>query len=130
MSDNNERTFTQAELDQIISERLKREREKVAAEQAQREAELTRRERLLTAKEDWAKRGLPADLLDSLDLSKDGVLDAAAAIVEKLKAPTTEPKEPAPAVPYFTRSLNGSGGVGVKPDPLRDAFGLNHRKDE
>ena len=68
MSD--ERTFTQAEVDQLIGERLKREREKYRQEADQRAAELDRRERLLTAKADWQRRGLPADLLDVLGISK------------------------------------------------------------
>ena len=108
----NERTFTQAELDQIIADRLRKERAKFTAEAQQREAEFARREALLTAKEDWSKRGLPISLLDSLDITKDGALESAAAILEKMNAPSARGGN----VAVFD---GGSGG-----DAMRDAFGL------
>lgn len=128
MNDNNERTFTQAELDQIVSDRLKRERDKVAGEQTKREAELSRRERLLTAREDWTRRGLPAEMLDHLDLSKEGALEAAASILERLKPTTKQEDTPTEQLPRFTGPMHGE----MRPaaDPLRGAFGLNQRKDE
>lgn len=83
-----ERTFSQDEVNAIVSERLKQERAKIMRDVTQREAELTQRETLLTAKADWQKRGLPADLLDALDMSKEGALEAAAAILENIKTPS------------------------------------------
>lgn len=83
MSD--ERTFSQDEVNAIVSERLKQERTKIMRDVTRREAELAQRETLLSAKADWQKRGLPADLLDSLDMNKEGALEAAAAILENIK---------------------------------------------
>lgn len=114
----NERLFTQAELDQIIADRLRKERAKMTAEAQQREAELSRREALLTAKEDWSKRGLPVSLLDSLDIGKDGALEAAAAVLEKLHSDANKP-DPSGGTPGGQYHTGESA-----PDPIRDAFGL------
>lgn len=110
-----ERTFTQAELDQIVSDRLRKERAKITAEAQQRAAELDRREALLAAKEDWSKRGLPVSLLDSLDISKDGALEAAAAVLAGLqnKEPDKRGGSPEPNRTEYTSC-----------DPMRNAFGL------
>lgn len=109
-----ERTFTQAELDQIVSDRLRKERAKMTAEATQRAAELDRREAMLAAKEDWSKRGLPVALLDSLDFSKDGALDAAAAVLAGIQSNAPSPRGGV---------IDGSPGVPT-PDPMRNAFGL------
>ena len=121
MSNNPDRTFTQDEVNSILAERLKQERTKFLREVNEREAALTRRETLLSAKEDWTKRGLPADLLDSLDMSKAGVLDAAAAIIEGIRNPAG-------------RTISKNGGFAGIPDvstnsddsdnALRAAMGL------
>ena len=118
------RLFSQEELDKIISDRLKQERAKFARELAQKEAELRQRETMLTARVDWERRGLPADLLDVLDMSKENVIESAGKILETLTkenrifpnggfAPVTE-----------------SRFVGNDEDAaIRAAMGLN-RKDE
>lgn len=118
------RLFSQEELDKIISDRLKQERAKFARELAQKEAELRQRETMLTARVDWERRGLPADLLDVLDMSKENVIESAGKILETLTkenrifpnggfAPATE-----------------SRFVGNDEDAaIRAAMGLN-RKDE
>ena len=65
-----ERTFTQEEVNRIVSERLAREREKMAPSEAdQREKELTAREAALACKEYINAKGYPAALLEVLDTS-------------------------------------------------------------
>ena len=126
MSD--ERMFTQTELDQIVSDRLKRERTKYQQEAAQRAAELDRRERLLTAKADWQKKGLPVDLLDALELSDDSLERAESALTAYMDKNTRQPRIPAKGgAPQQTNEymLYHKGGG----DPMRGAFGLG-RKDE
>lgn len=124
MSD--ERTFSQDEVNAIVSDRLKQERTKIMREVTQREAELSRREAMLTAKADWQKRGLPAELLDTLDMSKEGAIDSAAAILENIK--TTA---------HIGESKTGKFGFGSIPqhaaeaDPdsaLRSAMGLHGKR--
>ena len=110
-----EKHFTQAEVDQIIAERLRKERAKISSEVQQRAAELDRREALLAAKEDWNKRGLPVDLLDSLDISKDGALEAAATVLANMKGNRSDVRGGRVGDEIDTES---SG------DPMRGAFGL------
>lgn len=78
MSDQ-DKTFSQEEVNSIISERLKQERAKIMKEAQEKEAELNRREKMMSTRADWQKRGLPVDLLECLDAEK---LDAAAEILE------------------------------------------------
>ena len=120
MSD--ERTFTQAEVDQLIGERLKRERAKYQQEADQRAAELDRRERLLTAKADWQKKGLPVDLLDAMDIT-DEALERAESVLRGYTKNDNRPTLPrsAGADPHAVPYRAGA-------DPLKKAFGL--RKDE
>lgn len=110
-----ERTFTQAELDQIVSERLRKERAKMTAEAQQRSAELDRREAMLTAKESWSRKGLPVNLLDSIDFTKDGALEAAEAVLQGFQKNTPS-------------NAGGSPEPGKTPvklaDDMRNAFGL------
>ena len=118
MSEANERVFTQEELNRIVADRLKAERGKIMREAADREAELNRRESLLTAKADWTRRGLPADLLDSLDLSKDGALEAAERIVSGYSQHNRG---------GFVGQQDIIGSTGSDDAQLRNAFGLNRK---
>ena len=69
-----EKTFTQEEVNRIISERLQRERSKIkametgeyTAELAEREKKITQRELKLVAKERLQEQGLPVDIVDML----------------------------------------------------------------
>ncbi len=81
MSDQ-DKTFTQEEVNAIISERLKQERAKIMKDVQIKEAELNRREAMMKTRDDWQKRGLPVDLLECLDAEK---LDTAAEILEGTK---------------------------------------------
>lgn len=70
----NERTFTQAEVDRIVKERLERDRAKRRApaepsEAEKKEMELTAKENRLTCREHLLGSGLPSSLLDVLDTS-------------------------------------------------------------
>ena len=118
----NERTFSQDEVNRIVADRLKAERAKLMKEANDRERELTRRENLLNAKADWTKRGLPADLLDNLDLSKDGVLEAAESIVSAY----TKPVSYRGGYDGKQDIIGGTGGD--ETTQLRNAFGLTHKQ--
>lgn len=118
------KTFTQEEVNKIVSDRLAKERAKQepqsdpAAEQlAQREKELTARESRMTCTEYIKEKGLDAALMDILDT---GNAEAFKANVEKLLAayPAIDPKTP-PA-PYFT--MGTSGGAVTGSDPFAEAF--------
>lgn len=104
-----EKTFTQAELNKIISERQKRWEKKAADEKAEaervaamsaeekanhdrekqekaladREAALTKRERTALAKEFLAEKNVPAVLVGAVDISDPDGIEASAAAVAK-----------------------------------------------
>jgi len=120
-----DRMFSQAELDQIVKDRLSKERNKYQAEVNRRAAELDQRERLLSAKEEWSAKGLPVALLDSIDLSREGALEAAEAALGGI----THKNDNNTTSPAFTKSMGGAAPAG-KVDNMRVAFGLDHRKDE
>lgn len=118
-----ERTFTQAELDQILSDRLKKERTKYQQEAQARAAELDKRERLLTAKADWSKRGLPADLIDTLDLSNEKAIDTAAGILSQYTTTNDQPKNMRGGFVGGDQNVMDSDSEA----PIREAFGLNKK---
>lgn len=72
-----ERTFTQEEVNRIVGERLAKEKAKQDASFVEREQQLAKREMLFNAKERIDKMGLPADLLNVLDVSSPEALDKA-----------------------------------------------------
>lgn len=88
-----ERTFTQEEVNRIIGERLAKEKTKGDAASAEREQQLAEREKqlakrelLFDAKERIDKMGLPADLLEVLevlDVSSPEALDKALNALQK-----------------------------------------------
>lgn len=77
-----EKTFTQEQVTQIISDRLARDRAKGEAALAEREQQLTHRELLLTAKEKLTENGLPVELVDALNVSSPEALEKALSIVK------------------------------------------------
>lgn len=123
------KTFTQDEVNAIVSERLKQERAKIMKDVQTKEAELNRRETMMNTRADWQKRGLPVELLDCLDAEK---LEAAAAILENNKDKPVErggwgggknPREPSGAKPL--RDQNGN----LTDYAIRQKMGLSG-KDE
>lgn len=72
-----EKTFTQEDVNKIVSDRLAREKAKGEAALAEREQQLAQRELLFTAKERLAQMGLPAELLDVLNLSSQEAMEKA-----------------------------------------------------
>lgn len=76
------KTFTQEQVNQIVSDRLARDRAKGEAVLAEREQQLAQRELLLTAKEKINEMGLPAELVDALNVSSPEALEKALSIVK------------------------------------------------
>lgn len=120
-----ERLFTQAEIDKIVTDRLNRERKKMAmaAESSgtsitEREAELSNRENALACREYITTNNLPATLLEALDTTD---ADAFKACAEKIR-PYFSAKTPTTRT--FSSSPSLSGGVSKSNDGIRKAFGL------
>lgn len=109
------RTFTQEEVNRIVSERLQREREKAQPSAAdQREADLRAREARLSCREFVAEKGYPAGLLDILDTSDFERFQAALEKLDNLLGLPCKDRK----LPMFTGPL---GNVGT-PDAIAGAF--------
>ena len=144
-----EKTFTQDELNKILSDRLKSERErwekkaadeKVEAERvakmtaeekakheqekrerefAEREAELSRKERTATARDLLAEKGAPAALIGAVDVSSDE------AVTNSVEAVVKAFNEAVSA--EVAKKLAGAppkSGNSAKADPFREGLGI------
>ena len=77
-----EKTFSQDDVNHIVGERLAKERAKGEAALAEKEQQLAQRELLLTAKEKINEMGLPAELVDALNMSSPEALEKALSTVK------------------------------------------------
>ena len=118
--ENTGRTFTQEEVNQIVSGRLKEEREKMKREQdaafAEREQNIKAREMHMNVLDKLKSKGLPESLADAINCSDEKSVDKSIEILTNTyKAEQGEYKQPA---------YHPAGGTGEKPDPIRAAIGL------
>ena len=79
------KTFTQEDVNRIVSERLSRDRDKRAAELDEREKAVKARELSVIAAEKLAAAGLPKDLNAVLRYDDEASLDAAISQLSKLR---------------------------------------------
>lgn len=78
-----QKTFSQEDVNRIVTERLARERSKSEATILQREQELARKEFLFEARQTLTEKGLSPDLLDALNTSSPEAFNASLAILEQ-----------------------------------------------
>lgn len=120
-----ETTFTQEQVNKIVSDRLAREKVKSEAALAEREQQLAQRELLLTAKEKLNESGLPVELLDALNVSSPEAMEKAITtlkgVIDKIKAenPKAVRISGATAASEVTATPNGADAQ------LRKAMGLS-----
>lgn len=77
VAESTEKTFTQAELNRILADRLTRDRDRRAAELDEREKQLKARELAVIAAEKLAAAGLPKGLAEVLRYDDEESLTAA-----------------------------------------------------
>ena len=123
------KTFTQDEVNRIVSERLNKEKGKInadrEAEYSKREQELNQRELKLHAREALSERNMPSELLDVLNYSSKEDLDKCIDVIEQVlknqmqqfQDKLNEKPEPRIVIPGTGRPLTGG-------DPIRSAMGL------
>lgn len=112
------RTFTQDEVNQIVSDRLARERAKrEESPQEIKEKELSARESRLSCREYIVKEELPAELLDVFPTSD---VDSFKASVKKLKE--VFPGILVKSTGMTTYCTGASHGTGVGNDGIAQAF--------
>lgn len=118
-----EKTFSQEDVNRIVGERLAKEKAKGEAVLAEREQQLAQRELLLTAKEKINEMGLPAELVDALNVSSPEALEKALStvktVLDKYKS-EARPMKFSGAKP--AESLSGVKNTGDS--SLRKAMGL------
>lgn len=126
-----ERTFTQDEINRIISRRVAEERAKADAVLAQREAEIVQREYEYHVQTVIKEKKLPLRLLDALKGGDKATFDASVAIIEEL---LDVPFKEAVQAAVIDR-MRGSGAptvIGANPPTkeavIRGAMGLEGRK--
>lgn len=119
------KTFTQEEVNTIISDRLKRERDKMSKEQEEklneRERAIAARELRMTATEKLADAGLPKTLVDALNCSDEETMNKSIEIISKAfqnqgNIPNGKPKGKVSYTPHGAHGYNA-------PD-FRDAMGI------
>lgn len=118
------KTFTQEEVDEIVRKRLARERNKANTEEStktgtDRDKELDARELRIMAREKLQAEGMPMDLADVLKYSDDKSLDEA---IKKIKDLSGEVQR----TPKSWGQRHSNGGTGKDKDPIRKAMGLDH----
>ena len=79
-----EKTFTQDDVNRIMSDRLAKDREKASKELGEREQELAKREFRLNSRQKLIDRGYPEDILDALNCSSEEAFDKALGIIDGL----------------------------------------------
>lgn len=101
-----QKTFSQDDVNRIVGERLGKEKSKMDAELAEREQGLAQREFLLSAKTTLADKGLPAELLDALNLSTPEAFEKSLNIFDQYvqSLTTTNQNETDPAADELTRT--------------------------
>lgn len=124
-----EKTFSQEQVNAIVSKRLAEDRASRASEMDKREKELNQREMQIRAKELLAERGLPKNLADVLRYSDEESLKAAIDVIEhtrgfKESSDNTEQNDSDRRIMVDAIRLPKLDYDYPEPDPLRKAMGL------
>lgn len=85
-----QKTFTQEEVNRIVGERLSKERSRSEADLVKRENDLKQRELEMSAREMLAEKGLPKELASVLKYSDTESMTAAVDTIHRLKSTETE----------------------------------------
>ena len=121
------KTFTQEQVNAIVSDRLARDRQKQGEEMSKREQELNEREFRLNSRQKLIDRGYSESLMDALNCSSDEAFDKALDIIESLikeRTPSKEQAELEKNRARFTTPVNLSAGARREEDPVRKAMNL------
>lgn len=127
-----QKTFSQEDVNRIVSERLAKDREKASKELGEREQELAQREFRLDSRQKLIDKGYPESLLDALNCNSGKEFDKALEIIDGLMKERLAVKEDdekqrqleAQRAKPFTGPLNQSS-FRTGADPIRKAMNLN-----
>lgn len=116
------KTFTQDEVNRIVSDRLARERDKRTEELDEREKTLRQRELAVIAREKLDEAGLDKELCDVLRFDDEAALDEAISKLKSIKGFNAEKPEKSEKKVIENR-LPPVENIDP-PDPFRKAFQL------
>lgn len=117
-----EKLFTQADLDRIIGQRLAKAKENEAPELAERERQLNQRELELEARVAFMAADVPSDLLDIIKINSKEDIEKA---VEVLRGYTAKKEsDPSKWVRSTASSNVRAGGYDRKDAEIRAAMGI------
>ena len=121
------RTFTQEQVNAIVSRRLAEQKAALEADSVKREQELNRREMSIRAKELLSERGLPKGIADVLRYETEEELVKAIDTIEHAKGFKNEEKAAADTRPGKIHIQEDKLPTSVRhdaPDLIADAFKL------
>ena len=121
------KTFTQEQVNAIVSDRLARDRQKQSEEMSKKEQELAQREFRLNSRQKLIDRGYSESLMDALNCSSEEAFDKALGIIDGLikeRTPSKEQAELEKNRARFTTPVNLSAGARREEDPVRKAMNL------
>ena len=121
-----EKTFTQEQVNAIVSDRLERDRKKQTEEMSKKEQELAQREFRLNSRQKLIDRGYPESILDALNCSSEDAFNKALDIVDALireRTPSKEQSELEVKRAKFTAPASGRWNT-PREDPIRQAMNL------
>lgn len=119
-----DKTFTQEEVNTIVQDRLAKEKAKYEKQLADVQADVSRREKRLQAREELSKRGLPDELVDLVKLDNDDELNTSLELLEKTYKQSSQGHEKAGAAASHYVPVSGEAH---RDDPIREAMGLRRR---
>lgn len=130
----NERLFTQDEVNNIVQSRLAREKTQMEKESeteySQKMAELQQRENKLLVKEKLSDRGMPSELADVLTCEDEDDINKKLDIIQKIYDKKEPEAEKPVQRPGFRVGVQQSTEQKNSPvDVLREAMGLKERND-
>lgn len=121
------KTFTQEQVNAIVSDRLARDRQKQSEEMSKKEQELAQREFRLNSRQKLIDRGYSESLMDALNCSSEEAFNKALDIIDSLikeRTPSKEQAELEKNRARFTTPMNLSSGARREEDPVRKAMNL------
>lgn len=123
-----ERTFTQDQVNAIIGKRLAEQKQQLEAEFVQKEKELNKREISIKAKELLAEKGLPKGLADVLRYDDEESLVKAIETMETLKGFKKDDEAAAKGGKKVVEHRLETGIGYDEADPIADAFRKDNNK--
>ncbi len=117
-----EKTFTQEEVNRIVTSRLSRDREQTLKELNRREQELAQREFRLNSRQKLIDRGYPESLLDALNCSSEETLEKSIDAIEDLIRERMKNGEGASG--FHAVGVKNEYRLGAGEDPIRKAMNL------